>query len=124
MPKIHLKRGQYKRHSKEAEILRYMRMSRKISMRKAGKLNGCSDSAISQYEHGWMDVPKRKIQQLVQSYGYTIDEFNEFLHGKAVPVLDLRKACVDLLDRLDESQLRAVHAVLVGFVSASTRGMR
>jgi hypothetical protein len=44
-------------------------------------------------------------------------EFEEFMTGKPIPILNLKKECITLLDRIDDAKLRAVQAVLMGFVS-------
>lgn len=111
------KRSQQKRITREAEILRYMRMSRVISMRKAGALTGYSDSSISHFEQGRMDLNEELIRKLVTAYQYSLEEFNEYRGGKALPVLSIKDACIGLIDRLDESKLRAVHSLLANFIN-------
>jgi transcriptional regulator with XRE-family HTH domain len=111
------KRSQQKRITTASKILRFMRMSRQISMRAAGARNGISDSSINHYEQGRMDISPARLRQLVASYGYTMQEFEEFASGKPLPVLSIKDECFSLIDRLEEAKLRAVHALLVGFVS-------
>ena len=100
-----------------SKILRYMRMSRKVSMRAAGARLGISDSSIAHYETGRMDVFPERICQLVESYGYTMQDFEEVKNGRPMPVLSIKDECYQLIDRLDESKLRAVHAMLSSFVA-------
>lgn len=111
------KRSQQKRITKQAEVLRYLRRSRGISMRKVGDLIGISYSTVSHYEHGRIDLDDGVVRRFVESYGHTMAEFQEFIDGKPVPVIRLRDECIHLLDRIDEAKMRAVHAVLVSFVS-------
>jgi transcriptional regulator with XRE-family HTH domain len=86
-------------------------------MRQAGRINGISVSAINHYEHGRMDISATRIAQLVESYGYTMQDFSEYLAGKPLPMLSIKAECVGLLDRIDDTKLKAVHAVLTSFVS-------
>ncbi len=37
--------------------------------------------------------------------------------GKEIPVTNMKGECIRLLDRIDDARLRAVHAVLLGFVT-------
>lgn len=111
------KRSSYKKHTRAGEVLRYLRVTKGISMRLAGEMNGCSYSLINHYETGRTDIVERRIRELVESYGWEMAEFDEFLAGKPIPVLDIKRDCVDMLDRIGEAKLRAVHAVLLGFVS-------
>ena len=110
------KRSQQKIITPTSKILRFMRMSRRISMRAAGARNGISDSSIAHYETGRMDISKARIRQLVECYGYTMQDFDEYTAGKPLPVLSIKDECFCLIDRLDETKLRAVHALLSGFV--------
>jgi hypothetical protein len=64
-----------------------------------------------------MDVTRERVRQLVESYGYTLEDFDEYASGKTLPALTIHDECVRLLGRLDETKLRAVHALLVGFVT-------
>lgn len=64
-----------------------------------------------------MDIPEERVGQFVGLYGYSMQEFHGYLSGAPIPVLSLKDECINLLDRIDEPKLRAVHAVLVGFVS-------
>ena len=61
MPKP--KRSQLRIITPTSKILRYMRMSRRISMRAAGRKVGISDSSIAHYETGRMDVFPERIRQ-------------------------------------------------------------
>ena len=86
-------------------------------MRKAGSLLNLSGASINHYEHGRMDIPEGAIPKLVKAYGYTMEEYQEYLDGKPIPVLDMKVECISLLARIDASKLRAVHAVLTSFTS-------
>ena len=105
-----------KKYSTEAKILRYMRMSVGMTQRKAAQLCGLCHALINHYEQGRLDIPDSRIEQLVGIYGRTIEEFNAYRGGKPIPVLNLKDECIGLLDRIDETKLRAVHAVLESFV--------
>jgi transcriptional regulator with XRE-family HTH domain len=114
-----LKRSQQKRITPIARTLRYMRMSRGISMRSAAAPIGVSNSAIAQYEQGRMGVSRERALQLIAIYGYEERDLDEFLAGKPLPILSVKDECIQLLDRIDETKLRAVHAVLQSFVIQS-----
>ena len=109
-------RTAHKKSTKASKILRYMRMSKGMTQRKAAAACSLCHALINHYEQGRLDIPKHRLEQLVRLYGYTPEEFMAYLGDKPIPVLDLKDECVGLLDRIDEAKLRAVHAVLVGFV--------
>jgi transcriptional regulator with XRE-family HTH domain len=112
-----MKRSQQKLITKFSKVLRYMRVSRRISMREAARRCDLSVSAINHYEHGRMDIPDRRLVQLVSSYGYTLDDFHALASGGDLPVVDLKNECQGLLELIDEKKLKTVHAVLTGFLT-------
>ncbi|OFZ79445.1 MAG: hypothetical protein A2583_03095 [Bdellovibrionales bacterium RIFOXYD1_FULL_53_11] len=111
------KRSNHKRITKTARVLRFMRMSKGISMRAAGRLMGLSDSWISHIEQGRMDLDERKISRLIAAYGFTRQEYETLLAGGEVPYTSLMDECIALIDRIEEDKLKTVLAVLRGFVS-------
>ena len=54
-----------------------------ISLKKAGRLIGCADSTLSQYEHGHRTPDIVTITRMAEVYGVSID----YLVGKDVPPL-------------------------------------
>ena len=53
----------------EARVLKELRISRGLSMRKAGELMGVSDSYISHIENGRLDVPKgKRLEKILLIY--------------------------------------------------------
>jgi transcriptional regulator with XRE-family HTH domain len=112
-----LRRSYHKRVTLQSRVLRYMRISRSMSLRAAATSLGLSNSAICQYEQGRMDVSSERVLELVRLYGYSDAEFREFMAGKQIPILSIKDECVQLLDRIDEAKLRTVHAVLLGFTN-------
>jgi transcriptional regulator with XRE-family HTH domain len=108
-------RSSQKRITKEAIVLRYLRLSKKLSLNKAGRLIGITGSAIAHIEGGRMDVSRARIDTMVTAYGYTMDQYLEFFDSDALPV-NLRDECVGIVRQLDDVKLQAVHAVLVNFM--------
>jgi transcriptional regulator with XRE-family HTH domain len=112
-----IQRSQQKRITLQTKIIRYMRRSRYISVREAARRIECSPSSINHYEHGRLDLPLDRIRQLTSAYGYSMEEFEKFESGASLPVLSIKDECISLLDRIDDAKMKAVHAVLIGFVS-------
>ena len=101
----------------EAKIISFMRVSRGISQSEAAGMCRVSTAAIGHFEHGRMDITTARLEQFLAAYGYTPGEFEEDRAGKPIPVVSVKDECIGLLDRIDETKLRAVHAVLTSFVS-------
>lgn len=110
------KRSQEKKITVQCKIIRFMRISRGISQREAARQCNISEPAIGHYENGRMDISPIRLEHFLSIYGYTRQEFDEYLGGKPIPIISVRDECIGLLDRIDETKLRAVHAVLVSFV--------
>jgi transcriptional regulator with XRE-family HTH domain len=108
-----MKRSSVKRITREAKIIRYMRLAKSIPTRRAGELVGVSGPAIIHYEHGRMDLSLYRIEQLVQAYGYTMEHFRALLGGEEIPILSLREECANLINALDERKLKLIHFVLL-----------
>lgn len=93
----------------EARVLRQMRLSHKLSTRKAGTLIGRSDTYISHIENGRMDVPTGdRLQRLLDAYGgIKIKSFQErvrmYRHQATT-----RDELVDLIGRLPDEQVNTI----------------
>ncbi|MBK9321364.1 MAG: helix-turn-helix transcriptional regulator [Bdellovibrionaceae bacterium] len=86
-----------------------MRISKKISQPDAARAAGCSPQAIGHYENGRMDVPDNRLRSLLTLYDFTFEEFSEYLNGKAIPMVNVKDECLQLLDQIrSEEKLRAV----------------
>ncbi len=109
-----MKRSYQRIETRESKILRYMRQSKDLSMRAAGRLVNLSDSTINHYEHGRLDISQATTARLVEGYGYTMADFEEFMRGREIPE-NTKDECIALLNRIDDAKLRAVHAVLTSF---------
>ncbi len=110
-------RSSQKRITRDAKILRYMRLAKSISTRQAGELVAISGPAIIHYEHGRMAMSPKRIEQLVLAYGYTMEHFRALLAGEEIPILSVKEECATLLDALDERKLKLLHSVLLGFTT-------
>ena len=106
-----MQRSYEKRVSRDAQVLRHMRLSRKISLSQAGRNVCISGSAVAHIEQGRMDVSKARIETLVKAYGYTMSEYMEYFDGKEVP-RNLRDECILLLRLCDESKIQVLHPVI------------
>ena len=112
-----MKRSQKKIVTRTSKILRFMRVSRHVSMREAARSCGISVSAINHYEQGRMDVSESRTWQLCGAFGYSQSEFRTLLDGGEIPISDYKRECLGLIERIDDKKLRTVHAVLTGFLT-------
>jgi transcriptional regulator with XRE-family HTH domain len=115
MRKKKSRRCDIKSLTKEATLLKYLRESRQISMRMAGRLVGTSSATINHTENGRRDLTPSIIIKFVEAYGYTYEQFEQMLNGNLEIPEHLRSECLDILQRLDESKLKTVKAFLMTF---------
>lgn len=91
-------------------LLRRMRESAELTMRQVGAMIGISHCAISQFENGKLELPAYRVEQLVNAYRLTMDDFNKIL-GRA-PVVGLKDDCRAMIDRMSEEQLVILRGLL------------
>ncbi len=101
--------------TKEATLLKFLRESRQISIRKAARLVGTSSSTVNHTENGRRDLSSAIIKQYVEAYGYTFEQFEEMLKGNLEIPEHLRSECIEIIKRLDESKLKTVKSILSTF---------
>ena len=113
--KIKKRRCNHKVATKEATVLKIMRESRNLSMRRAGVLIGVSDSTISHLEHGRADLHPKMTVRLLEIYGYSYEQFISMSNGKVELPQSLRSECLEIIKRLDDEKLRTVKTILQSF---------
>ena len=113
--KIKQRRCNHKLMTKEASVLKFMRESRSLSMRRAGDLLGVSDSTISHLENGRADLQPEIVMRLLLNYGYSYEQFISMSSGKIELPQSLRRECLEIIKRLDEEKLKTVRTILQSF---------
>jgi transcriptional regulator with XRE-family HTH domain len=108
-------RSSQKNITKQAIVLRYMRHSRNLSLNQAGKKLNISGSAIAHMEQGRMDISRKRIETMIESYGYTPNEYLEFFDGKNVPI-NYRDECIMILRRCDEEKIQVLYSIITNLV--------
>lgn len=109
------RRCNHKVMTKEAMTLKFLRESRNLSLRQAGKSIGVSDSTISHLENGRADIRPELAIQLLNLYGYTYEEYLAICAGKIELPQSLRRECIEIVKRLDEDKLRTIKTILMTF---------
>jgi transcriptional regulator with XRE-family HTH domain len=112
---IKKRRCNHKVMTKEASILKFMRESRSLSMRRAGNLLGVSDSTISHLENGRADLHPEIVVKLLHFYGYSYQQFISMSSGKIELPHSLRRECLEIIKRLDDEKLKTVRTILQSF---------
>lgn len=109
------RRSDHKIITKEGKVLKYLRESRKLSMRRAGQIIGTSDAFINHSENGRLDLTPTNIMKLLNAYGYQWDYFQKIVTGEIeLPENDLDD-CIQILRRLKPEKLKIVKNILLSF---------
>lgn len=109
------RRSDRKLVTKEALILKYMRESRHLSMRKAAKRIGVSEAQINHSENGRRDLRPEYILKVVTNLGYSYKDFLDFLNNKKDVPQHTLSECIEILKRLPAEKLKTVRTILESF---------
>ncbi len=102
--------------TEESILLKHLRESRHLSIRRAAKLIGTSSSTVNHTENGRRDLTTGIIMQFVEAYGYSLEDFQEMLKGNLIVPEHLQSECIEIIKRLDNSKLRTVKSFLETFL--------
>ena len=102
--------------TKEAKALKALRKLRGLSQYQASHLCKYHRTAIGHIENGRVELPQSRIQHIVKSYGFTMEDFD--YHMKTdVLVTDIQDECIAIIESLSEKKLKVVHPLLLTFKS-------
>ena len=101
--------------TKEAGVLKYLRETRKLSLRKVGLIIEKSGTWVSHIEHGRIDLDPKKSLRLLNIYGYKYEYFLELVNGNRSMPENTLVECIEILKRLDKEKLKTVKAILNSF---------
>ncbi len=109
------RRSDKKVMTKEASLLKFMRESRYLSMRRVAPILGLSEATVNHSENGRRDLDEPLIKRFLKVYGYTWEQFQQMLSGEVEVPEHIRSECIDIINRLDDSKLKTVKAFLNTF---------
>lgn len=106
------RRSDIKKITKEALVLKYMRESRKLSMRKAAIKLKISEPQINHAENGRKDLRPEFIMQMCSGYDYSYKDFLDFVSNKKEAPEALLSECIATLKRLKFEKLKTIKTIL------------
>jgi len=110
-----IRRSDIKTITRESQVLKFLRESRRLSLRKAGRIIGVSEATVNHLENGRMDITGCFIKRFLNAYGYSLEEFNSYVKGDLDIPESLIAECVAIIKRLDSSKLKTVRTILQSF---------
>lgn len=96
---------------KQGNLLRRIRESANLTMRQLAMQIGISHTAISQLEHGKLELPRARIEQIILACGHKIEDFEKMM-GKGFVEINYKDECHSLIKGFDEETLRVLYSLM------------
>lgn len=105
----------------DGAVIKYIRLKKEISLKKAANLTGLSQGYLCKLECGVKPLSAEMRKRLMAAYGYNPSSFKNLstdpVRSKAVPrVFKLRI----LLRQMSGAQIEALHDLALGLISSGT----
>jgi transcriptional regulator with XRE-family HTH domain len=96
---------------RQGNLLRKIRESSGLTMRQLAMQVGISHPAISQLEHGKLELPRYRVEQIVTACGHSMTDFDKML-GKGFVSPNYREECISIIKALDDDTIRLFYQLL------------
>lgn len=105
------KRFRHRRITRECKVLKELRLRIKLDQASASKKCGLGKNTIGWIENGRVTLTQKKIAHIVESYGFSMELFNQLL--KVNPLKhEMIEQCCQIISEMDENKLRAIQPML------------
>ena len=102
--------------TKEVRVLRVLRTLKNLSQHRASFICGYHKGAIGHIESGRVELREAKINHIVTSYGFQMDDFERHMKSDIL-VTEIQDECISIIKKMDEKKLKSVHPLLLNFKS-------
>jgi transcriptional regulator with XRE-family HTH domain len=108
-------RRSYKRQvTKDVLTLIALRRLKSLTQYGASKRCGYAGCTMGHIENGRIELPAKRIDHIVKSYGFTMEDFNHHKNSD-VFVTDIQDECIKVIRVLSEEKLKVVFPLLKSF---------
>lgn len=108
----------HRRISRECKVLKELRLLKNIDQYSASRLCGFGVNTIGFIENGRVQLTDRKIRHIVETYGSTMELFNQLL--KVSPLRhEMVEQCQSIIEKMDENKLRIIMPMLQSMATQS-----
>jgi transcriptional regulator with XRE-family HTH domain len=97
--------------TKEARVLKMLRLMKKLTQDNASSVCGYSRPSIGHIENGRIELSPSRIMHIVLSYGLEMDEFNRLMKEEVLRD-EVLESCYAKMMGLAESKLKLIQSVL------------
>lgn len=108
------RRSYQKLITKEVKVLRILRQMKNLTQRQASSACRYSRPTIGHIENGRIELPLSRIQYIVTSYGFPIEEFHRLMKEEILRD-EITKSCIDKILILGEDKLKLVSNIIESF---------
>lgn len=100
--------------TKEVRVLRILREMKNLSQDQASSVCGYSRPSIGHIENGRITLDQNRIEHIVESYNYSISEFDRLMREEIIRDEILNQA-FEIMKRLPEDKLKIVSELMKSF---------
>jgi len=117
MVKVHVvsrkpRRSCFRIITKEVRVIRVLRQRKGMSQDEASLRCGYTRAIFGQIENGRINIPQARIEHMVKSLGYTMQDFNTLMKAEVLRD-EIIADCSALLHKLDDQKLSSVRTVIM-----------
>lgn len=105
------KRFRQKLITRECKVLKEMRLMKNLSQTDASLICETDRRTIGFIENGRVTLDESRIREIVESYGYTMELFNQLLNVNPLKH-EMIEQCHKIIEELDENKLRMIMPML------------
>lgn len=106
------RRSYCKRITKEVKVLRTLRSMRNLSQDQASSVCGYSRPSIGHIENGRIELDRERINHIVSSYGFLINDFERMMKEDVLRD-DVLDKCFEKMRSLNEEKIRVIQSLLM-----------
>lgn len=101
----------HRRVTRECKVLKELRILKNINQYDASKLCGLGINTIGFIENGRVALTDKKILNIVLTYGYSMEYFNQLLKLSLLRH-EMVEECQKIIEKMDENKLRIIMPML------------
>jgi transcriptional regulator with XRE-family HTH domain len=105
------KRFRHRRITRECKVLKELRLRVNLDQYSASKQCGLGKNTIGWIENGRVTLTEKKIRQIVEAYGFTMELYYQLLKVNPLPH-EMIEECQSIINKLDENKLRIIMPML------------
>jgi transcriptional regulator with XRE-family HTH domain len=112
------RRNFYRRITKECRVIRVLRKKIGISQYQASEKCGYVNSIFGQIENGRIELPRDRVEHIVQCLGFSLLDFDELMKAETLRD-ELMDECAKLMEDLSDQKLSSIRTIIISLRGAA-----